>query len=140
MITAWLTVIALCCVIIAAAVLCLAALGVRTACCWVRDWWGRARDVIRLTQDEAALHEPVPYWPACPCPPGCRCPLSPPDDEMVSRIGTIVFCPACHPGGHGTCTCVAYCGDRQCAYGLGKFSAEEAAWLRGLGITEGTEQ
>jgi hypothetical protein len=84
MITAWLTVIALCCVIIAAAVLRLAALGVRAACCWVRDWWGRARDVIRLTQDEAELSsEPVPYWPACPCPPGCRCPLSPPDAERA---------------------------------------------------------
>jgi hypothetical protein len=55
MIDAWLTAIAVCCVIIAATALCLAALGVRAAWCRARDWWGCARDVIRLTQDEAAL-------------------------------------------------------------------------------------
>lgn len=89
----------------------------------------RGRDVIGQTREELSS-EPVPYWPS-----------DEPDEKTVSRLGSIVFCPVCHPGGHGRCTCVAFCGDRQCTYGYtAQLSAEEAAWLRGLGIKEGTDQ
>ena len=129
MIGFWLGVIAVCCVIFAALLLWLAVIGART----VLDWWGRcwrdARAVIEQTKAEFS-DEPVPHRPAGEL-----------DEKTVSRIGSLLFCPVCHPGGHGRCTCVAYCGDRQCTYGYTtQLSAEEAAWLRGLGIKEGTEQ
>lgn len=87
-----------------------------SACIALRDSWRDARAVIEQTQAELS-------------------------DKAVSRLGAILFCPVCHPGGHGRCTCVAYCGDRQCTYGYtAQLSAEESAWLRGLGITEGMDR
>lgn len=88
----------------------------------------RACALIEKIPAELGLNDqPVPYWPS-----------EEPDEKTIS---TLLFCPACHPGGHGTCTCVAYCGDRQCTFGYtARLSAEEAAWLRVNGIKEGTDQ
>ena len=95
---------------------------------WVCIAW-RERELSKEPEPELG-DEAVPYWPS-----------EEPDEKTVSRFGTILFCPVCHPGGHGACTCVAYCGDRQCTYGYtAQLSAEEAAWLRGIGIKEGTDQ
>lgn len=107
------------------AALSLAAILVALVCWWIgasaRGAWRRARTVIEETRAR----------------PGDEPELS---DEAVRKLTTIVFCPPCTDG-HGRCTCVAYCGHQQCTYGhTMQLSATESAWLRQLGIKEGTDR
>jgi hypothetical protein len=49
-------------------------------------------------------------------------------------------CPLCRPGGHGRCICTTDCRHPRCTYdhtALNMLTAEDATWLRGLGMTEG---
>ena len=98
-----------------------------TAFCVFVGQWRDGRAVIRLTQDE---FRPIPYWPAEN------------SEILATHAGLLaLLCWRCNDG-IGACICSSQCGAQACTGGFSgqDFSDWDEEWLRGLGITEETDQ